>query len=268
MEPNKILSASILDLVFDGRNKEYGAYELRATYPERIKRSMIVVFIIAAIAVTGAALGNSFKPKGESRLIAKEVTIQQIEPEKEKVIPPPELPKPDPPVRSVQFTTPVIVDEEVPDLPPTQEEIDKSRIDVKTSEGIDESGIAKVNNIDNGTGIIEEKPKDKEPEIYTSVEVPASYAGNWTKFLTRNLNADVPVDNGAPAGRYTVLIQFVVDTEGNISDIVPLSSHGYGMEQEAVRVLKKAIGWKPGIQNGHQVKSYYKQLITFVVEAE
>ena len=59
MEVNKILSANILDLVFDNRNKEYGAYELRVTYPERVKKSMIIVFIIAAAAV-GGLLGIIF----------------------------------------------------------------------------------------------------------------------------------------------------------------------------------------------------------------
>ena len=95
MEPNKILSANILDLIFEDRNKEYGAYELRVTYPERIKKSMIAVFVIAAIAITGAALANSFKPKTEGRIISKEVTIQDIEIEKKEVKPPPELPKPE-----------------------------------------------------------------------------------------------------------------------------------------------------------------------------
>ena len=266
MEPNKILSANILDLIFDDRNKEYGAYELRVTYPERIKKSMIVVFVITAIAITGAALANSFKPKAEGRIISKEVTIRQIEPEKE-VIPPPELPKPKlPETRTVQFTTPVIVDEEDVDPPPTQDEIEKARIDVKDNDGIDDAQIAETKNVDDDKGIIDEKPKDKEPEIWTTVEVPAAYSGDWIKFLTKNLNANVPVEHDAPLGRYHVIIQFVVDTEGNLSDIIALTDHGFGMEQEAIRVLKKAKGWKPGIQNGHEVKSYRKQPITFVVE--
>src|SRR5262245_50475414 len=96
MEPNKILSASILDLIFDGRNKDYGAYELRVTYPERIKKSLVVVFIIAAVAITGAALANSFKPKIEGRLISRVVTIDNIVPEEKEKIPPPEKPKPEP----------------------------------------------------------------------------------------------------------------------------------------------------------------------------
>ena len=66
-----------------------------------------------------------------------------------------------------------------------------------------------------------------------------SLIGNWGRFLERNLNAEVPVDNGAPEGSYTVIIQFVVDTDGSISDIKALTNHGYGLEQEAIRVIKK-----------------------------
>ena len=62
------------------------------------------------------------------------------------------------------------------------------------------------------------------------------------EFLTRNLNPGIPIDNGAPAGTYKVIIQFVVDLDGNLSDIKALTNYGYGMEQEAIRVVKKANG--------------------------
>jgi protein TonB len=59
-----------------------------------------------------------------------------------------------------------------------------------------------------------------------------------------------------------------VDKEGNISDVRPLSSHGFGMEEEAMRVIKKGPKWSPAVQNGRQVKAYRKQPITFVVSGE
>lgn len=266
MEPHKILSANILDLIFDNRNKEYGAYELRVTYPERVKKSLIVVFIIAAVAMTGAALANSFKPRTERKLYSTEVTIRQIEPDKKEPIPPPEPKKPEPiQTKTVQFTTPVVVKEDAGPLPEISD-MDNAKIDLKTEDGSDYNGIKEaVRDVDNGTGIIE-PPKDEYTGPAVIVEVDAKFNGNWEKFLIRNLNANVPVDNGAPAGRYTVLIQFVVDLEGNVSDIKPLTAHGYGMEEEAARVLKKALKWEPAFQNGHHVKAYRKQPITFVVE--
>jgi periplasmic protein TonB len=270
MEPNKILSANFLDLVFDGRNKEYGAYELRVTYPQRIKRSLIAVFIIAALAITGAALASSFKPDANRKLEYKEVTLTDIDQTKEPE-PIPEPPKkPDPPqTRTEVYTPPAIVpDKDVETPPPTQDDLSKAQIDVIKQDGNDADGTIKApEDLDKGAGIIQEK-KPEEPTIWTSVQVPAKCDCDWMKFLTRNLNGEIPIENGAPVGRYNVIIQFVVDEQGSVSDITPLTNFGYGMEQEAIRVLKKAKGWKPGIQNGHEVKSYHKQPITFVVEEQ
>ncbi len=95
-----------------------------------------------------------------------------------------------------------------------------------------------------------------------------NYEGDWGKYLQRTLNSSTPVDNGAPSGSYTVVVQFIVDKEGNISEVKPTTSHGYGMEEEAARVIKRGAKWKPAIQNGRQVKAYRKQPITFVVSEE
>jgi protein TonB len=267
MEVNKILSANILDLVFDNRNKEYGAYELRVTYPERVKKSLIIVFIIAAAAVGGAALASSIKP-GPGRIkITPGVIISEI-PKKEE-IPPPEKPRPvtPPESRSVRVTVPVIKpDPDVHETMATEDDKTHANIDIVTKDGPIDDGIKTTDEVGDNKGIIE--TKTKEPDIVWFVEVDAKFVGNWERFLTRNLNPEVPVSNGAPAGRYNVIIQFVVDLEGNVSDIKALTAHGYGMEEEAIRALKKATKWEPAIQNGHTVKAYRKQPITFVVEAE
>ena len=63
-------------------------------------------------------------------------------------------------------------------------------------------------------------------------------------------------------------MQFVVDEDGAVSDIKALTNHGYGLEQEAIRVLRKAKKWEPAIQNGRKVKAYRKQPITFQVTEE
>jgi protein TonB len=64
------------------------------------------------------------------------------------------------------------------------------------------------------------------------------------------------------------MVQFVVDKEGNISDVKALTNHGYGMEQEAVRAIQKGPKWTPAVQNGRQVKAYRRQPITFQVTGE
>jgi protein TonB len=86
--------------------------------------------------------------------------------------------------------------------------------------------------------------------------------------LERNANGNVATDNNAPEGTYTVMVQFVVDKEGVPSDVRALTNFGYGMEEEAIRVIRKGPKWIPAIQNGRQVKAYRRQPITFRVESE
>ena len=105
--------------------------------------------------------------------------------------------------------------------------------------------------------------------IFAKVEIEASFRGGdkaWIKFLERNLDPDVPVRKKAPAGIYTVWIQFVVNKNGKISEITPLTNHGYGMEQEVMRILRVSPAWSPAIQDGKMVNAYRKQPITFVIE--
>src|SRR5882672_3503693 len=98
MEANKILSANFLDLLFDDRNKDYGAYDLRVTYHRRIKRSLIVVFSLLAVVIAGVAFGNSYKPAKNSMITYDVVKLDEIKPEEKKSEPIPEPPKPkDPP---------------------------------------------------------------------------------------------------------------------------------------------------------------------------
>jgi protein TonB len=82
------------------------------------------------------------------------------------------------------------------------------------------------------------------------------------------LNANAPIDNNAPEGSYTVVVQFIVDKGGNISDVKGLTKHGYGMEEEAIRVIKRGPKWTPAIQNGRNVNAYRKQPVTFVVQSQ
>ena len=110
-----------------------------------------------------------------------------------------------------------------------------------------------------------------ENRIFDKVDIEASFRGGdnaWRKYLELNLDGNVPITRKAPAGTYTVVIQFVVDKEGHITDIKPLTNHGYGMEEEVIRLLKKAPRWKPASQNGRPVMAYRKQPVTFQIEDE
>lgn len=87
----------------------------------------------------------------------------------------------------------------------------------------------------------------------------------WKQYLLKNLNTKIPLDNGAPEGTYTVVVEFSVDKDGSVSDMRALTNHGFGMEEEAMRMIKKGSNWVPGIQNGRQLKMIKKQPITFVI---
>lgn len=273
MDANKILSTDFLDLLFEGRNKAYGAYELRRSYTKRLLMALGITGLIL-VGIAGAAiLKSSLKSKEGEKVKMSEVTLQQIEQEKPKEEPPP--PPPPPPPKQVEppkiemkaFTPPKIVkDEEVKEPPPAVEELKDTKIGAINQEGIKDVGIVTPPAaVDAGKGLVQAKPVEKEPEIFTKVEVDAKYPGNWVNYLQRNLDPQVAVDNGASPGNHTVIIQFVVDVEGNVSDVKALTSEGFGMEQEAIRVIKRSGKWTPAIQNGRSVKAYKKQPITFQV---
>ena len=104
--------------------------------------------------------------------------------------------------------------------------------------------------------------------IFTRVDKEAEFPGGeagWRKFLEKNLNANVPADRGAPVGIYVVIVQFVVNTEGKVSDIKALTNQGYGTEQEVVRILKLSGAWEPAMLDGKPVNAYRKQPVTFVL---
>ena len=112
---------------------------------------------------------------------------------------------------------------------------------------------------------------DTEAAIFEAVEQEAYFPGGetgWRKFLELNLNPLVPVEKGAPPGTYTIFIQFVVSKDGTISAIKPLTKHGYGMEAEVMRIIRKSPSWVPAVQHGRNVNAYRKQPVTFQITEE
>lgn len=110
-----------------------------------------------------------------------------------------------------------------------------------------------------------------DDRVFTKVETEATFPGGntaWRKFLEKNLNANVPNDNDAPAGLYKVIIKFIIDNDGNTSGIIAETKEGFGMEQEAMRVIQASGKWIPAVQNGRAIKAYRKQPIAFIIENE
>jgi protein TonB len=269
MESNKIMQADILDILFEGRNKDYGAYDLRKTYNGRLWKAIGVTgAVILLVFVGGIVLGGGKKTVA----VAPPVTDIDIASVKKDDPPPPIIPPPKaivPPVATRIFTPPAIVpDEKVkPDeKPPEQDDLDKVKIGtVNRDGGADDGSVVAPPSSDGGKGIVEAPKKEAEPEIWTKVEIESTYptgAEGWRRFLNKNLHYPDDAQNNEIQG--VVMVQFIVDEKGNVSNVQAVSGPEQGgLREEAVRVIKKSGNWTAAIQNGRQVKSYKRQPITF-----
>ncbi len=273
MEANKILNADILDIIFEGKNKDYGAYELRKTYNSRIVKAMIFVGALLILILIGSVLANVINKSGSEKIEVIDTQMAEIkkdEPPPPPPPPPPPTPPPPPEINQVKFTPPKIVkDEEVKPDEKIEEIKEDQVISTKTVESDNKVQIVQAPVEDKGTQVVEvPKTNDDENKVFNKVEVEAEFPGGqtaWRRYLSNNLNAQTPVDNGAAGGNYTVIVRFIVSKDGSISDVNAETKLGYGMEEEAVKIIKKGPKWTPALQNGRNVNAYRRQPITFSV---
>jgi len=162
METNKILSANLLDILFDDRNKDYGAYELRKTYPKQITKALLVTGTITLL-IFGSLLARSSKPDDKNKFVITTVDPSIV---KNEVKPEPAKPRKEPPpvpTRTQTFIPPTIVENVEKPLPP-QSELENAKIDLVTKDGKDDDGLVNGNTPVDNKGIIEVK-KSVEPDI-------------------------------------------------------------------------------------------------------
>jgi protein TonB len=269
MESNKILNADVLDIVFEGRNKEYGAYDLRKTYNRRMSISLGVMMAVALLVFIGVILGDSIAARNKTKVEIKDVTLEDVTDKKDEPPPPPPPPKPpEPPkVEIAKFTPPKIVkDEEVKEdeKPPEQDKLQDVKIGIVNQEGEKDQGI--VAPPDKGTGEVVAPKVDNEDydKVFTKVENPAEFPGGqdaWRRYLERSLQYPEAAQEAGIQG--VVRVQFIVDKEGNISEVQALNDPGEGLADEAVRIIKKGPKWKPAEQNGRKVIYRHIQSVTF-----
>jgi len=274
MEANKILNADILDIIFEGRNKEYGAYELRKTYNKRLLFAIAFMGLICILAFLGSIFGGGgSEEQTDKAIVIQEVQLEEIKEERpEPPPPPPPPPPPEPPkVEITKFTPPKIVkDEEVKpeERPPEVEKLEDTRIGVINQEGMKDLGIVAPPVDDGGKGVVEAPKKVEEDwdRTFTKVEIESEYPGGraaWIRYLLKTLTYPQVAQDNEIEG--TVVVQFIVDREGNVSDVVAISGPE-DLRAEAVRVIKRSGKWTPAVQNGRKVKSYKKQPIVFRLE--
>jgi periplasmic protein TonB len=276
MDINKLQTADILDIIFDGRNKEYGAYDLRKTYNKRLRNALFATIGICVLLLVLSIIANS-AGKEKQEVMVQDMSLENMKNEEKKPEPPPPPPPPkqEPPkVEITKFTPPKIVkDEEVkPDEEIKEvEKLEDTKIGTFNQEGAKDEGLV-APPVEKSTGVVE-APKVEEDydKVFTVVQIPAEFPGGlsaWSRYLERNLNREIPVENGAPPGRYTVVVAFTVSKTGSISDAAAENDPGYGTKAEAIRVITKGPSWKPAVQNGRNVIYRHKQAVTFVVSEE
>ena len=268
MEANQILKSDILDILFEGKNKAYGAYDLRKTYNKRITTALVSTIGILLLLLIGTAIANKLKPKQEVKeMVVNESTLQQIKPD-EPPPPPPPPPKlpPPPPVATIQFTPPKVVkDIEVIKPPPEVKQIEEAKVDVKTVEGTKDMGIVAPPSEDKGTQVIAAPVEKKEDpdKIFTKVEIEASFPGGpqaWQRYVTRAIQAEI--DEFTESDYGTCIVKFIVDKTGTVSDVQATTMKGTKLAEVAVNAIRKGPKWTPAQQNGRYVNAYRLQPVT------
>jgi protein TonB len=272
MEANKLLNADVLDILFEGRNKEYGAYELRKTYNKRLGKAIAVTAsVIVLLFVGGLVMGRS---KAQVAYVppVTDVILDEVKTPDKPLPPPPPPPKVEPPkVEMRQFTPPKIVKDDVPEVqkPPEVDKLDNVKIGAVNQEGVKDDGITAPPVSDAGKGVVEAPKKVEEDydKTFTKVEIESEFPGGsaaWLRYLNKNLHYPDDAINNEIQGIVTV--QFIVDREGNVSDVQAVSGPEQGgLREEAVRVIRKSGKWTAAVQNGNKVKSYKRQPVTFKI---
>lgn len=244
-----------LEIVFEGRNKAYGAYELRKTNSKTSVRALIIGTLIFALSI-GAPLIAKLLPDSsdadENRDI--KITTVKLPPKEEKPIenlPPP--PPPPPKVDQVKFVKPVVAKaDEVTEDPPKIEDIKDKKIGAETIKGDPDAELT-VEPVGNG-------PKDvveEDNSVYNTagIEVKPDFPGGMEKFYKFvGKNYQTPEEEGLKG---KVFVSFVVEKDGSLTDIKVIRDIGYGTGKEAIRVLKSCPKWSPGEQNGKKVRVLY-----------
>ncbi|MGN8069581.1 energy transducer TonB [Mucilaginibacter sp. 22184] len=266
-----LYNAEWLDLVFDHRNKEYGAYDLRKNYGRTMAKAIGLSFIAVALFIVASFVFRASPQKLVDLVPVKleDFKIQiPVEPKLKKVDPPKstEQPAAAAPVKTTAIPTKVVPDDQPTVDPPAIDKIEGT-IGPKNVEG---PAKGPENVMDQGKGPSSGGPGEGTAPSSTTVYDPGTLevmpepvggAAAWGKFLQKNLRFPAVAQEQGVSGR--VIMSFIIEKDGSLSNIKVERGAGYGFDEEALRVLKLAKAWKPGIQNGQPVRVRYNIPINF-----
>lgn len=264
-----IFSNEWCDLVFEGKNQAYGAYAHRKNSTKRHFQALIFACLLIIFAATGPSLLRQILPKKiEKELRVRTISEINLEKPKENNILK-ELPPPPPPLarNTIKFTPPVIKPDELvneEDEPKMQREVVEEKAAIGTvnyNKGTDDV-TAPIAVTKENTKITE----DEEAPFVIVEQMPQFPGGEkeMMKFIYDNLKYPILAQEMGVSG--TVIINFVVGREGEITNIKVGRSIGGGCDEEAIRVLEKMPRWSPGRQGGKTVRVSYTVPFKFILQ--
>lgn len=270
-----LISNAWCDLVFEGRNQEYGAYRLRKSTGKRNIWSIVIVLIAAVVIFSAIAIKNVIQAN-QRVAVTTAVELSSIQTKKqakvEKKAPVKiEQPKQVEKVKSsIKFTAPVIKKDE--DVKPEEEMKNQDDLQ-KTKTTIGAFNI--VGNDEIGGEVLKAKeeiaqpepPKEEENKVFDVVEEQPSFPGGQgalMQWLRDNIKYPVIAAENGIEGR--VIVQFVVSKSGSISNVNVVRGVDPSLDKEAVRVVSNMPNWTPGKQNGTTVNVRYTLPVTFKLQ--
>ncbi len=246
-----LLSNHWLEIVFEGRNKGYGAYDLRKSITKNTTRAFIIGTILFAVLVSIPTLMRMIPDREEETTIDTKIRTVKLPPKeksKDPTLPPP--PPPPPKVDQVKFVKPVVAKaEEVVEEIAVVKDLKDKNIGKETIKGDPDAELT-VEPV--GTGVAAVVEEDNTVYNTAGIEVKPDFPGGMDKFnqfVAKNYQ--VPDEEGLKGKVY---VSFVVEKDGSLTDIKVLRDIGYGTGKEAIRVLNKCPKWTPGEQNGKKVR--------------
>ena len=270
-----LISNEWADIVFQGRNKVYGAYQLRRGTGKRNIWSMVFVAAVAAVAYLGLAAYNSYQAAQKAKFEA-EMEASLIETKKDaKVEKKTETPKVEQVQKvekvksSIAFTPPVIKkDSEVKpeEEMKTQDELKETKtaigaFDVK---GNDESGGTVLKAVEDIATPEPPKQEAEQNKVFDVVEQQPQFPGGMgalNQWLGSNIKYPAMAAENGIEGR--VIVQFVVERDGSVSGVHVVRGVDPSLDKEATRVVAQMPKWIPGKQNGSAVRVKYTVPVTF-----
>jgi len=272
MNKNLILKTDILDIIFEKRNKAYGAYDLRKFYPNRIKKALVFMLIIVAAFSVFTLLPKKQKDIITRSFVFTETELTDVTVEPEVPVKEPETEKPvakaPTPVNQKVYSNDFLI---VPDNVKTDSINTLLPTDVIGTKNIVTAipGTALVEpdkpEPGNGTASVTPKIDRTTPMDIDAVDVLPAYPGGMDalrKFLEKNLHNPYDLENGETVN---VQIKFVVGYNGKLQSFVTVLDGGEAYNKEVIRVLKKMPDWQPGKAKGENVSVYYTIPVKFVM---